>query len=147
MSLDTSHYISELYSNIRARPIAWDAYVRSNLVSDADVKKIKAIDKIPGDKRSEIVERDADGYAHLVLGGKGVLAKAIQRNRVDIVQYILLWTADLLSGTSLTYFEGSQLPVKRRADFVVSVVLCRCPEFFSGTPSVAKPLCAAPRAA
>lgn len=98
MSLDTSHYISELYSNIRARPIAWDAYVRSNLVSDADVKKIKAIDKLPASQRSETVSKDAAGYAQLVLGEEGVLAKAIQRNRVDIVQYILLWTADLLNG-------------------------------------------------
>ena len=101
MSLDTSHYLSEFYSNIRARPIPWDAYVRSGLLTDAAVRKIKAIDKLHASQRAAIVTADAADYAALILGDDGVLNKASQRNRVDVVQYMLLWTADLLNGMVL----------------------------------------------
>jgi V-type H+-transporting ATPase subunit H len=99
MSLESQSPLDEYKRLIRDRPVAWDAYIRYNLVTDSDVKKIKAIDKVPKDKRVGIVEKDGEGYARLVLGEDGVLKKSANGNRVDIVQYILMWTGDLLDGT------------------------------------------------
>jgi len=99
MSLESQSPLDEYKGLIRDRPVAWDAYIRYNLVTDSDVKKIKAIDKVPKDRRVGIVEKDGEGYARLVLGEDGVLRKSANGNRVDIVKYILMWTGDLLGGT------------------------------------------------
>lgn len=103
MSLDTPKYLAELFSNIRGRSIAWDAHLRAGLISDSDVKKIKAIDKVSKEKQASIVEKDVDGYASLVLGPQGVLKKATDVKRMDVVAYMLVLLGDLLEGTFL-YF-------------------------------------------
>lgn len=98
MSLDTPRYLAELFSNIRGRSIAWDAHVRAGLISDSDVKKIKAIDKVSKEKQASVVEKDVDGYASLVLGPQGALKKATDGKRVDVVAYMLVLLGDLLEG-------------------------------------------------
>jgi hypothetical protein len=90
MSLDGQNILDEYKSLIRERAVAWDAYIRHNLVTDEDVRAIKAVDKVPKERRREIhVEADGAGYAKLVLGDEGVLRKSANSNRVDLVQYIL----------------------------------------------------------
>ncbi|KAA8893278.1 armadillo-type protein [Sphaerosporella brunnea] len=96
MSLDGQNILDEYKSLIRGRAVAWDAYIRYSLVTESDVKKIKAVDKVSKERRVSIVENDAGGYAQLVLGDDGVLRKSANGNRVDLVQYILMWTGDLL---------------------------------------------------
>jgi hypothetical protein len=98
MSLDGQNILDEYKSLIRERAVAWDAYIRYNLVTDADVRAIKAVDKVPKERRREIVEGTGAEYAQLVLGDEGVLRKSANSNRVDLVQYILMWTGDLLEG-------------------------------------------------
>jgi V-type H+-transporting ATPase subunit H len=98
MSLDTPKYLSELFTNIRGRSIAWDAQFRAGLIPDSDVRKIKAIDKVPREKQVSLVENDVDGYAALILGPGGVLKKATDGKRVDIVAYMLVLLVDLLEG-------------------------------------------------
>ncbi|PWW78355.1 ARM repeat-containing protein [Tuber magnatum] len=98
MSLDSPRYLSELFLNIRGRSIAWDAHVRAGLITDSDVKKIKAIDKVPKEKQVSVVEKDVDGYAALVLGPEGALRKATDGKRVDVVAYMLVLLVDLLEG-------------------------------------------------
>lgn len=98
MSLETPRYLAELFSNIRGRSIAWDAHVRAGLISDLDVKKIKAIDKVSKEKQASVVEKDVDGYALLVLGPQGALKKATDGKRVDVVAYMLVLLGDLLEG-------------------------------------------------
>ena len=134
MSLDGQNVLDEYKTQIRTRAIAWDACIRFQLVTDADVKKIRAIDKAPkaagaaaaaaaaaggggaegvARKRAEIIESDAQGYAQLVLGDHGVLRKCAngnKGNKGDLVKYILMWTGDLLEGMS---YPG--VPVALRA--------------------------------
>ncbi|CUS14043.1 unnamed protein product [Tuber aestivum] len=98
MSLDNPRYLSELFLNIRGRSIAWDAHVRAGLITDSDVKKIKAIDKVLKEKQVSVVEKDVDGYAALVLGPEGALRKATDGKRMDVVAYMLVLMGDLLEG-------------------------------------------------
>lgn len=98
MSLDTPKYLAELFSTIRGRSIAWDAQVRAGLISDSDVKKFKAIDKVSKEKQVGAVEKDVDGYALLVLGPQGALKGATDGERMDVVAYMLVLLGDLLEG-------------------------------------------------
>lgn len=98
MSFDTPKYLSELFSNIRGRSIAWDAHVRAGLISDSDVKRIKAIDKVSKEKQVSVVEKDVDGYATLVLGAEGALKRATDAKRMDVVAYMLVLLGELLDG-------------------------------------------------
>ncbi|KAI5798935.1 armadillo-type protein [Geopyxis carbonaria] len=120
MSLTTSNVLAELHTNIRTRPVPWEAYVRSNIVTDADVKKIKAIDKVPRDKRADIVNKDGQGYARLVLGSDGVLQNSVTKSRGDIIQYMLMWTGDLLS--DVPGFAHSLLALPKPYDLLISLL-------------------------
>ncbi|KAH0608480.1 uncharacterized protein H6S33_001614 [Morchella sextelata] len=93
MSLDTPKYLAELFSNIRGRSIPWDANMRAGLITESDIKKIKAIDKVSKEKQVSVVEKDVDGYASLVLGPQGGLKKATDGKRVDVVTVELLLTS------------------------------------------------------
>jgi len=111
MSLDTPRYLSELFSNIRGRSIAWEAHARAGLITDSDVEKIRAIDKVPKEKQVSVVEKDVDGYAALILAPEGALRKATDGKRVDVVAYMLVLLGDLLEGVCNTFvyqsFEAS----------------------------------------
>jgi V-type H+-transporting ATPase subunit H len=99
MSLDPPTYLASLQNNIRARPIPWDGAVRAGTISDDQLSKIRAVDKVRKDQRKQIVEGDLDGYRTLFVGGSGqpsVLEAAARR--ADVVQYILVLLGDLLEG-------------------------------------------------
>lgn len=99
MSLDPPTYLSSLQNNIRARPIPWEGAVRAGTITDHDLKSIKAVDKVRKEQRRQTVESDIDTYQCLILGGnkgKSVLESASKR--VEIIQYMLVLTDDLING-------------------------------------------------
>lgn len=99
MSLDPPTYLNSLQNNIRARPIPWDGAVRTGTITDNDLKKIKAVDKVRKEQRRQTVEADFEAYQLLILGGeksKSVLESASKR--ADVIHYMLVLTGDLLNG-------------------------------------------------
>ena len=99
MSLDPPTYLNSLQNNIRARPIPWEGAVRAGTITDQDLKKIKAVDKVRQEQRKQTVEADFKAYQSLLLGGdhgKSVLESAARR--ADVIQYVLVLTGDLLNG-------------------------------------------------
>ncbi|KAL8937623.1 MAG: hypothetical protein Q9216_004338, partial [Gyalolechia sp. 2 TL-2023] len=99
MSLDPPTYLNSLQNNIRARPIPWEGAVRAGTITENDLKRIKAVDKVRKDQRIQTVEADRDAYRSLLLGGhqgKSVLESAAKR--VDVIQYMLVLASDLING-------------------------------------------------
>ncbi|KUJ20391.1 ARM repeat-containing protein [Mollisia scopiformis] len=99
MSLDPPPYLSSLQNNIRSRPIPWDGAVRAGTISDDQLSKIRAVDKVRKEQRKQVVEGNLDGYRALFVGAQGklsVLESAARR--ADVVQYILVLLKDLLDG-------------------------------------------------
>ena len=99
MSLDPPTYLSSLQNNIRARPIPWEGAVRAGTITENDLKRIKAVDKVRKEQRKQTVEADTGAYQSLLLGGdndKSVLESASKR--ADVIQYILVLTGDLING-------------------------------------------------
>ena len=102
MSLDPPGYILSLLNNIRARPISWEGAVRAKTITDDDLKKIKAIDKVRKEQRKQTVEADVETYTNLLLGNggtKSIFETALKRT--DIINYMLVLTGDLVDGTIL----------------------------------------------
>ncbi|KAK3068023.1 H(+)-transporting V1 sector ATPase subunit H [Teratosphaeriaceae sp. CCFEE 6253] len=100
MSLDPPAYILSLQNNIRARPISWEGAVRAKTITDADLKKIKAIDKVRKEQRKQTIEADTKTYTALLLGNgetKSIFESAAKRT--DILQYMLVLTGDLIEDT------------------------------------------------
>ncbi|KAK4192679.1 V-type proton ATPase subunit H [Podospora australis] len=98
MSLDLPTYLASLQGNIRQRPIPWDGAVRAGTLTEEQLDRIRAVDKVKKDVRKQTVEADLDGYSVLFVGGSGkksVLELAAKRQ--DVVQYILVLLNDLLS--------------------------------------------------
>jgi hypothetical protein len=52
-----SEFLDELLSNIRARPISWDAQQRSGVIDEGEARTIKMIDKQRRDKWVAIVSK------------------------------------------------------------------------------------------
>ena len=99
MSLDPPPYLSSLQNNIRTRPIPWDGAVRAGTISDDQLSKIRAVDKVRKEQRKQVVESDLNGYRALFVGNgsePSILESAAKR--ADVVQYILVLLADLLDG-------------------------------------------------
>ncbi|KAI2621101.1 ARM repeat-containing protein [Hypoxylon sp. NC1633] len=99
MSLDPPPYLSSLQNNIRQRPIPWDGAARAGTITEAQLAKIRAVDKVKREQRKQVVEGDLDGYRILFVGEHGtpgVLESASKRS--DVVQYILVLLSDLLEG-------------------------------------------------
>lgn len=98
MLLDPPPYLASLQGNIRQRPIPWDGAVRAGTLTDGQLARIRAVDKVKRDVRAQTVEADLDGYRTLFLGEPGreksVLESAARRQ--DVVQYILVLLSDLL---------------------------------------------------
>ncbi|KAF2787692.1 vacuolar ATP synthase subunit H [Melanomma pulvis-pyrius CBS 109.77] len=97
MSLDPPTYIVMLQNNIRARPISWEGAVRAKTITDADLQKIKSIDKVRKEQRKQTIEADVDSFVALLLGGSGsqsIFEAAAKRQ--DIIQYMLVLTGDLI---------------------------------------------------
>lgn len=101
MSLDLLPYLSSLQNNIRTRPIAWEGAVRAGTISDEQLDKIRAVDKVRKEQRKQIIESDLGGYRALFLGadGKQSILEAAAK-RADVLQYLLVLLADLLDGIS-----------------------------------------------
>ncbi|KAI0526135.1 armadillo-type protein [Xylaria bambusicola] len=99
MSLDPPPYLGSLQNNIRQRPIPWDGAARAGTITEGQLAKIRAVDKVRKEQRKQVVESDLDGYRILFLGepgNPGVLESASRR--ADVVQYILVLLGDLLQG-------------------------------------------------
>lgn len=99
MSLDPPPYLGSLQNNVRQRPIPWDGAARAGTITEAQLAKIRAVDKVRREQRKQVVEGDLDGYRILFVGEAGtpgVLQSASQRS--DVVQYILVLLSDLLDG-------------------------------------------------
>ncbi|KAI0206187.1 armadillo-type protein [Astrocystis sublimbata] len=99
MSLDPAPYLGSLQNNIRQRPIPWDGAARAGTITEAQLAKIRAVDKVRKEQRKQVVESDLDGYRILFVGepgNPGVLESASRRS--DVVQYILVLLGDLLQG-------------------------------------------------
>jgi V-type H+-transporting ATPase subunit H len=98
MLLDPPTYLASLQSNIRQRPIPWDGAVRAGTLTEEQLARIRAVDKVKRDVRKQTVEADLGGYRTLFVGEPGkksVLESAAKRQ--DVVQYILVLLSDLLA--------------------------------------------------
>ncbi|KAI1997119.1 H(+)-transporting V1 sector ATPase subunit H [Ophidiomyces ophidiicola] len=124
MSLDSPTYLTSLQNNIRARPIPWDGAVRAGNITDEQLKRIRAVDKVRKEQRQKTVEADLAAYTTLLAGGssgKSILESASRRT--DIIQYILVLAADLINDvaslkTALAQDQGSYrhfLPLLRHS--------------------------------
>ncbi|KAI9881056.1 MAG: H(+)-transporting V1 sector ATPase subunit H [Pleopsidium flavum] len=106
MSLDPPTYLNSLQNNIRARPIPWEGAVRAGHITDGELRKIKAVDKVRKEQRKQTVEGDLEAYRTLLLGAdndQSVLESA--GKRADVIQYILVLASDLINDVpSLTPF-------------------------------------------
>ena len=99
MSLDPPTYLLSLQNNIRARPIPWDGAVRAGTITEDQLNKIRAVDKVRKEQRKQVIEGDLSGYRTLFVGADGqpsILESASRRG--DVVQYILVLLGDLLEG-------------------------------------------------
>ena len=99
MSLDPPTYLNSLQNNIRARPIPWEGAVRAGHISDVELKRIKAVDKVRKEQRRQTVEGDLEAYRTLLLGADGVQSVLESaKKRADVIQYILVLAGDLING-------------------------------------------------
>lgn len=100
MSIDAPAYIVSLQNNIRARPISWEGAVRAKTITDQDLKKIKAIDKVRKEQRKQTIENDVQRYTTLLLGDNGQTKSIFDSaaKRTDILQYMLVLAGDLIDG-------------------------------------------------
>ncbi|KAI1499643.1 ARM repeat-containing protein [Biscogniauxia marginata] len=99
MSIDPPPYLGSLQNNIRQRPIPWDGAARAGTITEGQLAKIRAVDKVRKEQRRQVVEGDLDGYRILFVGEPGtpgVLESASRRS--DVVQYVLVLLSDLLDG-------------------------------------------------
>jgi hypothetical protein len=73
---------------------------RAKTITEEDLKKIKAIDKVRKEQRKQTIEGDVKTYTQLLLGGdnvKSIFESAAKRT--DILQYMLVLAGDLVDGT------------------------------------------------
>lgn len=107
MSLPPPALVTSLTQSIRARPILWDQYQRTNVINDEELKLIKAVDKVTREKRVEIVEGDTVGYVKLFIGDpsnaeeKGLLERS--GKRVEFVQYLLALGVEICEGIHVSH--------------------------------------------
>jgi hypothetical protein len=100
MSTEAQSFLASIQNNIRGRPISWEGAVRAKTITDADLKKIKSIDKVRKEQRKQTIEGDVDSFVTLLLGGNG--AQSIfeaAAKRQDIIHYMLVLLGDMIDGT------------------------------------------------
>ena len=98
MFLDPPAYLASLQNNIRQRPIPWDGAVRSGILSDDQLSRIRAVDRAKKtETKRAIVEDDIPVYTSLFTGDAG------RRNILDsaakqpaMLQYLLVLLGDLV---------------------------------------------------
>jgi V-type H+-transporting ATPase subunit H len=104
MSFDPPQHIVSLQNNIRSRPISWEGAVRAKTITEADLKKVKSIDKVRKEQRKSTIESSPQDYVELFLGsdnGQSIFQAAAKR--ADIVHYMLVLLGDILDGMALKY--------------------------------------------
>lgn len=98
MFLAPPAYLATLQNNIRQRPIPWDGAVRSGIITDDQLTRIRAVDRAKKpDTKQSIVEDDIDAYTSLFAGEAGrpsVLESAAKQP--PMLQYILVLLGDLI---------------------------------------------------
>ena len=83
--------------------------MRAGTISESDLKRIKAVDKVRKEQRRQTVDDSLDDYQSLLLGGSGqksVYDSASKRQ--DVVQYMLTLTGDLLNGSCTGSTTGAR---------------------------------------
>ncbi|KAF2255859.1 ATPase, V1 complex, subunit H [Trematosphaeria pertusa] len=98
MSLDPPAYLFTIQANIRTRPISWEGAMRAKTITDADLQKIKSIDKVRKEERKQRIEGDVQSFVTLLVGGnesQSIFEAASKRQ--DIVQYMLVLMEDLIN--------------------------------------------------
>lgn len=101
MSFDPPQHIVSLQNNIRSRPMSWEGAVRAKTITEADLNKVKSIDKVRKEQRKQAVEASPKDYVDLFLGndnGPSIFQAAAKR--ADIVHYMLVLLGDILDGKS-----------------------------------------------
>lgn len=101
MSLDPPAYLFTIQANIRTRPISWEGAMRAKTITDADLQKIKSIDKVRKEERKQRIEGDVQSFVTLLVGGnesQSIFEAASKRQ--DIVQYMLVLMEDLINGNA-----------------------------------------------
>ena len=99
MALDPPTYLSSLQNNIRARPIPWEGAVRAGNITEEQLGRVKAVDKVRKEQRQKTVEGDLSAYTALLAGGSsGASILESAARRPDILQYVLVLAGDLTSG-------------------------------------------------
>lgn len=103
MSLDPPTYLASLQNNIRQRPIPWEGAVRAGTLTEQQLAKIRAVERVKKDARTQTVESDLDSYRILFVGEEGSGGKKSQPSvleltskKTEFVQYILVLLSDLL---------------------------------------------------
>ncbi|KAL8370299.1 hypothetical protein RB595_000605 [Gaeumannomyces hyphopodioides] len=102
MSLDPPPFLASLQNNIRQRPIPWEGAVRTGVLTDDQLKRIRAVDKAKPDARRQTVEADLDGYCALFVGEPGkpsLLESSNNQSNYNVVRNILVLLSDLLDAT------------------------------------------------
>lgn len=76
--------------------------MRAKTITESDLKKIKAIDKVRKEQRKQTIEGNVQMYTALLLGDgetKSIFESAAKRT--DILQYMLVLTGDLIEGENI----------------------------------------------
>lgn len=97
MATDPQSFLASIQNNIRGRPISWEGAVRAKTITDADLKKIKSIDKVRKEQRKQTIEGDVDSFVNLLLGGsesQSIFEAAAKRQ--DIIHYMLVLLGDMI---------------------------------------------------
>ncbi|KAL5116766.1 H(+)-transporting V1 sector ATPase subunit H [Pleosporales sp. CAS-2024a] len=97
MATGEQSFLASIQNNIRGRPISWEGAVRAKTITEADLKKIKSIDKVRKEQRRQTIEGDVDSFVALLLGGDG--AQSIfeaAAKRADIIHYMLVLLGDMI---------------------------------------------------
>lgn len=79
--------------------------MRAGNITEDQLRRVKAVDKVRKEQRQKTIEKDLDTYVSLFCGsanGKSILESAARRT--DIVQYILVLASDLVNGWSQKLF-------------------------------------------
>lgn len=98
MALDPPTYLSSLQNNIRARPIPWEGAVRAGNITEEQLRRVKAVDKVRKEQKQKTVEGDLIAYTALFAGGGGTSILESASRRPDILQYVLVLAGDLING-------------------------------------------------
>jgi V-type H+-transporting ATPase subunit H len=109
MSFDPPQHIVSLQNNIRSRPISWEGAVRLKNITEADLKKVKSIDKVRKEQRRQAIEQSPGDFVDLFLGsGSGPSIFQAAAKRAEIVHYMLVLLGDLLDGRDSTIFRRTR---------------------------------------